>query len=84
MLLLYLFSKYARFLIEHGMVYISLSPLFEQNKVFYYPGDPVDSNGIPIGINQNKPFRRFKGLTKLVLAYRNICRIITLKAGNSR
>lgn len=62
MLLLYLFSKYARFLIDHGMVYISVSPLFEQNKVFYYPGDPVDSNGVPIGINQSKPFRRFKGL----------------------
>ena len=62
MLLLYLFSKYAKFLIEHGMIYISVSPLFEQGGKFYYPGDPVDSNGVPIGIDISKKFRRFKGL----------------------
>ena len=61
MLLLYLFSKYARFLIDHGLVYISVSPLFEQGGKFFYPGDPTDSNGIPIGINTNKSYRRFKG-----------------------
>ena len=44
------------------MVYISVSPLFEQDGKFYYPGDPVDSNGVPLGINTNKSFRRFKGL----------------------
>jgi len=62
MLLLYLFSKYARFLVEHGLIYISVSPLFEQGGKFYYPGDPVDSNGVPIGIDTSKKFRRFKGL----------------------
>jgi len=49
-------------LIDHGLVYISVSPLFEQDGKFYYPGDPSDSNGIPLGINTNKSFRRFKGL----------------------
>ena len=34
MLLLYLFSKYARFLIDHGYIYISVSPLFEQGGKF--------------------------------------------------
>jgi DNA gyrase subunit B len=63
MLLLYLFSKYARFLVDHGYIYISVSPLFEQGGKFYYPGDPVDTNGVPIGINTSKSFRRFKGLT---------------------
>ena len=62
MLLLYLFSKYSRFLIEHGLIYIIESPLFEQGGKFYYPGDPTDTNGVPIGININKSFRRFKGL----------------------
>jgi DNA gyrase/topoisomerase IV subunit B len=61
-LLLYVFSKYARFLIDHGLVYICESPLFEQDGKFFYPGDPVDSNGIPLGINQNRPHRRWKGL----------------------
>ena len=37
MLLLYLFSKYARFLIEHGYIYISVSPLYEQGGKFYAP-----------------------------------------------
>ena len=63
-LLLYVICKYARFLIEHGLVYISVSPLFEQGGKFYYPGDPTDSNGVPVGININKSYRRFKGLTK--------------------
>jgi len=56
--------KYARFLIDHGMVYLSVSPLFEQGGKYFYPGDPTDSNGVPLGINTNKSFRRFKGLTK--------------------
>lgn len=64
MLLLYLFAKYARFLIEHGYIYICVSPLFEQGGKFFYPGDPTDPNGIPIGIDTNKSYRRFKGLTK--------------------
>ena len=51
-----------KFLVEHGMVYISVSPLFEQNGKFYYPGDPTDSNGVPLGIDTTKKFRRFKGL----------------------
>ena len=62
MLLLYLFSKYARFLIEHGYIYISVSPLYEQGGKFYYPGDPTDPNGVPIGIDTSKRYRRFKGL----------------------
>lgn len=62
MLILYLFSKYARFLIDHGLVYIIESPLFEQGGKFYYPGDPIDANGVPVGININRSFRRFKGL----------------------
>ena len=65
MLILYLFSKYARFLIDHGMVYISVSPLFEQDGKFYYPGDPTDSNGVPIGIDPTRKHRRFKGLGSL-------------------
>ena len=61
-LLLYVFSKYARFLIEHGLVYICESPLFEQDGKYFYPEDPVDKNGVPIGINQSKAFNRWKGL----------------------
>lgn len=62
MLLLYLFSKYARFLIELGCVYVVVSPLFHQDGKFFYPGDPMNSNNIPLGINPNRPFDRYKGL----------------------
>lgn len=62
-LILYLFSKYARFLIDLGCVYVSLSPLFEQGGKYWYPNDPIDtSTGLPIGLNPSKSFRRWKGL----------------------
>ena len=56
-------SKFARFLIDAGCIYISLSPLFEQGGEYYYPNDPIDrSTGLPLGIDSSKPFRRWKGL----------------------
>lgn len=62
-LILYMFSKFARFLIDAGCIYISLSPLFEQGGKYYYPNDPIDrSTGLPLGIDSSKPFRRWKGL----------------------
>lgn len=62
-LILYLFSKYARFLIEAGMVYIAISPLFTQGKNNYYPGDPIDpTTGFPVGLDLKKPYKRYKGL----------------------
>lgn len=60
---MYLFSKYARFLIDLGCVYCSLSPLFEQNGNYFYPNDPIDpKTGFPIGLQKDRFFRRFKGL----------------------
>jgi len=62
-LILYLFSKYARFLIDLGCVYLSVSPLFEQKGRYFYPGDQIDpSTGFPVGLDTSKPFRRWKGL----------------------
>ena len=62
-LILYLFSKYARFLIDLGCVYVSLSPLFEQDGKYWYPGDQLDATtGLPVGLNPAKSFRRWKGL----------------------
>lgn len=62
-LLLYLFSKYARFLIDAGMVYMAISPLFQQGSNYYYPNDPMDpSTGFPVGLDLKKSYKRFKGL----------------------
>ena len=60
---MYLFSKYARFLIDLGCVFVSLSPLFKQGNNYFYPNDPIDKNtGFPVGLQIDKKFDRFKGL----------------------
>lgn len=64
--LCYAFSKFSRFLIDFGMVYKIISPFWYQNGKYYYPDDPVGPDGVfPIGLNPNKPFKRYKGLGSL-------------------
>ena len=70
--IMYLFSKFARFLIDHGMVYRALSPLFRgvsktTGKVtYYYPDDPIDpSTQFPIDLDTKKHYDRWKGLASL-------------------
>lgn len=61
-LLLYAFSKYARFLINFGLIHISLSPIYEQCGKYYYPNDPrVPGTDFPIGLDPSKFFHRYKG-----------------------
>lgn len=61
-LLLYAFSKYARFLINFGLIHISLSPIYEQCGKYYYPNDPrVSGTDFPIGLDPSKFFHRYKG-----------------------
>lgn len=43
------------FLIDEGMVFIALAPLYEQNKTFYWYGDEDK-------IDWSKPVQRYKGL----------------------
>ena len=62
-LLLYLFSKFAPFLITHGKLYIGRAPLFYQNGKYFYPGDPLQPGTIfTIGLDQTKLYSRWKGL----------------------
>ena len=61
--LLYAISKFARFLLDWGLVYIAESPIYEQDGKYYYPSDPRQpGTQFPVGLNSNKYFRRFKGL----------------------
>jgi DNA gyrase/topoisomerase IV subunit B len=60
--LVYNIFKFARFIIDFGMLYIVESPFFSQGGKNFYASDPVDQDGIPIGIDKSKPFRRYKGL----------------------
>jgi len=57
-LLLGLFAYHMSYLIENGFVYILVSPLYEQNGVYIYPGEEDK-------LDKSKPFERFKGLGSL-------------------
>ena len=67
-LLLYLFAKHARFLIDFGLIYIALSPLFKGYSkttgkiIYFYPNDEMDENMVPKDLDTRKPFSRWKGL----------------------
>lgn len=70
--LIYLFSKFARFLIDHRMVYRALSPLFKGvsrttgKLTYYYPDDPVDpTTTLPVDLNPSQHYSRKKGLASL-------------------
>ena len=60
--LLYAFSKFARFLIDFGMVYKVESPFYKQNGKYFYASDPKQANGFPVGLDPTKHFSRYKGL----------------------
>lgn len=66
--LLYAISKFARFLLDFGLVYIAESPLFSQNGKYYYPSDIPVGSVFPGGdFDSNKYFKRYKGLGSLDL-----------------
>lgn len=63
-LLIYAFSKYARFLLDFGLVYYVLSPIYEQAGKYYYANDPrTPGTDFPVGLDPKKPYHRYKGLT---------------------
>ena len=57
-----MFAKFGRFLIDYGMVYQIMSPIFEQGGKKFYPNDPLQpGTTFPVGLDPNKPFHRYKG-----------------------
>ena len=64
--LLYAISKFARFMLDFGLVYVIESPIFEQGGKYYYPSDPrIPGTQFCVGMNPAKHYRRFKGLGAL-------------------
>lgn len=64
--LLYAISKFARFMLDFGLVYIAESPVFIQNGKYFYPSDPrVPGTQFPIGLDTNKKYTHIKGLGSL-------------------
>ena len=61
-LLLYLIAKYARFLIDFGLVYIAQSPLYAQDGKYFYSNVPLQpGTPFPVGLVPTKSFHRWKG-----------------------
>lgn len=64
--ILYTILKFARFMIDFGLVYIAESPIFEQGGKYFYPSDPrIPGSQFCVGMDPSKKFRRFKGLGAL-------------------
>lgn len=63
---MYTFSRFARFMIEFGMIKIAESPVYIQEDKFFYPSDPcVPGTRFPIGLDINRSFKHIKGLGSL-------------------
>lgn len=60
--ILYCISKFARFMIDFGLVYYAQGPLFKQNGKFFYQSDIMPGNIFPNGLDPSKHFLRFKGI----------------------
>lgn len=64
--MLYAIAKFARFMLDAGMIYYSMGPLFKQNNKFYFPTDIKPGEYFPSGdFDSKKPFLRYKGLGSL-------------------
>lgn len=70
--LLLMFSKFARFMIDLGLIYRAISPLWKGiskttgKETYYYPNDPYNINtGFPLDMDEKKHYSRYKGLGSL-------------------
>lgn len=70
--LLYLFSKFARFMIDLGLIYRAISPLWRGKSkstgriTYYYPDDPCNPDtGFPLDMDEKAHYARYKGLGSL-------------------
>lgn len=68
--LLYMFGRFARFMIDFGLIYLVEVPVFIQTingvEKFYYPSDPVvEGTILPVGMDLNKKYVHIKGLGSL-------------------
>lgn len=68
--LFHMFGKYASFMIDLGLIYRVISPLWKGKSkttgrmTYYYPDDPSDQvTGFPLDMDEKCHYSRFKGLT---------------------
>lgn len=70
--LLHMFGKYASFMIELGLIYRAISPLWKGKSrttgriTYYYPGDQYNKDtGFPLDMDEKAHYSRYKGLGSL-------------------
>ena len=70
--LIYLFGKFASFMIDLGLIYRAVSPLWKGisrstgKETYYYPDDPYNKDtGFPLDMDEKKHYARYKGLGSL-------------------
>lgn len=66
-LMLGMFAKKMSFLINHGMVYVLLSPLYKQNGKYFYLGEDLSD------LDRTKSFNRYKGLGEMSIEETKDC-----------
>jgi hypothetical protein len=51
-------------MIDFGLVYVAESPIYSQDGKYFYPSDPkIPGTDFRVGMDPNKKFKRYKGLT---------------------
>jgi len=70
--LLHLFGKFSKFMIEAGIIYRAMGPLFKGRSkstgkdIYFFPDDPVDKNtGLPLDLDTKGHTIYYKGLGSL-------------------
>jgi DNA gyrase/topoisomerase IV subunit B len=68
--LLHMFGKYASFMVDLGLIYRAISPLWKGKSkttgkmTYYYPDDPYNQDtGFPVDMDEHSHYYRYKGLT---------------------
>ena len=70
--LLHMFGKYASFMVDLGLIYRAISPLWKGKSkttgkmTYYYPDDPYNQDtGFPVDMDEHCHYFRYKGLGSL-------------------
>ena len=64
--LVYAFLKFARFMVDFGLIFVAESPIYSQDGVYYFPSDPkIPGTDFRVGMNPERKFKRYKGLGSL-------------------
>ena len=71
--ILYCIAKFARFMIDLGLVFFAQGPLYKQDGKFYFQSDMVPGETLPRGVDPRRPMLRFKGVGSVPISDIRAC-----------